>query len=117
MPFQYSWGIKQIILIKIYEDGATSIFVSGQGRCAMLTVTSSLLFYGFFFFISFFEILDPPLEIVICKDIKENENVLLIVSETYVMYIYDRVLYRVLRTSFQTMNCGVIWCSTGDNLV
>jgi hypothetical protein len=37
--------IKQIILTKKYEDGGTSIFVSGQGRCAMLTVPSSLHSY------------------------------------------------------------------------
>jgi hypothetical protein len=41
MSFLYTGGIKQIIPTKKYEDGGTSIFASGQGRCALLTVTSS----------------------------------------------------------------------------
>jgi hypothetical protein len=57
MSFLYTGDIKlQIILTKKYEDGAISIFVSGQGRCTMLTVPSSLpklisrTFFKFFFY-------------------------------------------------------------------
>jgi hypothetical protein len=42
MLFLYTTGIKQIIATKNFEDSGTSIFASGQGRCPMLTVPSSL---------------------------------------------------------------------------
>jgi hypothetical protein len=43
MSFLYTKGIKQIIPTKKIEDIGTSIFASGQGRCAMLTVPSSFI--------------------------------------------------------------------------
>jgi hypothetical protein len=42
MLFLYTRGIKQIVQTKEIEDGGTSIFASGQGRRAMLTVPSPL---------------------------------------------------------------------------
>jgi hypothetical protein len=40
MSYLYTRGIQQIIPTKKIEHIGTSIFTSGQGRCAMLTVPS-----------------------------------------------------------------------------
>ena len=42
ISFLYTRGTKQIIPTNKFEDIGTSIFASGQGRCAILTVPSSL---------------------------------------------------------------------------
>jgi hypothetical protein len=45
MSFLYTDGIKQIIPNKRFEDSGNSIFASGQGQHAMLTVLSPLYVY------------------------------------------------------------------------
>jgi hypothetical protein len=42
ISFLYTRDIKQIIPAKIFVESTTSIFASGQGQCASLTVYSPL---------------------------------------------------------------------------